>query len=165
MSLGVVALFFAAAAAVWILARAAGGAPAGGDGRNVAILKGVIWLGLAAALFAVRLWPLAFMILIAAGGVTAIEIWRDRAIKSGEDAGAGAQPPAPRVLMDAEEAAAVLGVGLDASPAEIRAAHKKLISQLHPDKGGSDYLAAKINDARDALLQGLEQVDVKNRNG
>jgi len=156
---GIIALLFAAAAAGWLLVRTARGA--GGevgdkknDRLNVTILKGVIWLGLIAALFAAKLFPLAFMLLLAAGGVTAIEIWRGRAIEAGGDPTLGAGAPAKtRKQMQVEEAASILGVGLDALPEEIRSAHKKLISQLHPDKGGTDYLAAKINDARDALLQ------------
>jgi len=149
--IGLLALVCAVGAAGWLLFRAGKGARPGGEKRNVTILKGVVFLGLAAALFAAKLWPLAFMVLVAAGGITAIETWRERAIKADE---AGTRmAPAPRAQMGADEAASVLGVGLDADAEAIKAAHKKLISQLHPDKGGTDYLAAKINEARDVLAK------------
>ncbi len=152
MSLGLVALLMAAAGAGWLLLRLArkqGDGSAGGA-RNVTMLKAIVWFGLAAALFAAKLWPLAFMVLIAAGGVSAIEMWRDRAVREDEAANAAARPPAR--IMDAAEAASVLGVADDADADAIRAAHKKLIAQIHPDKGGTDYLAAKINEARDVML-------------
>jgi hypothetical protein len=150
MSLGIVALILAAAAAGWILMRSGRGEAAGGEERNVTLLKGVVFLGLAAALFAAKLWPLAFMTLLATGGVTAIEIWRKRAIERSE--AKGSPPATQEAAMRPEEAASILGVPPDASPDAVRAAHRKLIGQLHPDKGGTDYLAAKINDARDVLL-------------
>jgi DnaJ homolog subfamily C member 19 len=60
---------------------------------------------------------------------------------------------APKVQMDVEEALAVLGLQQGASPEEVRAAHRHLMQQMHPDQGGSDYLASKINQARDILLK------------
>jgi len=55
--------------------------------------------------------------------------------------------------MSRSEAFRILGLGDDADDAEIKAAHHRLIAGLHPDRGGSAYLAAKINEARDVLLK------------
>jgi DnaJ homolog subfamily C member 19 len=64
-------------------------------------------------------------------------------------------PPPPRRQgsnMTREEAYDVLGLHHGASEAEIRAAHHRLMRAAHPDSGGSDWLATRINQARDVLL-------------
>ncbi|UHD15914.1 sulfate transporter CysZ [Thiocapsa bogorovii] len=60
-------------------------------------------------------------------------------------------PRAPIERMHPDEARAILGIGLDAVPQEVRSAHRRLIQRLHPDRGGSDYLASKINEAKQVL--------------
>lgn len=54
--------------------------------------------------------------------------------------------------MNRREALAILGLAEGASREDIVAAHRTLIQKLHPDRGGNDYLAAKINQAKDFLL-------------
>lgn len=67
--------------------------------------------------------------------------------------GTGTAPGRPRgSAMPREEALKILGLEAGASADEIRAAHRRLIMQIHPDKGGSSYLAAQINQAKDVLL-------------
>ncbi len=55
-------------------------------------------------------------------------------------------------VMAPEEARQLLGVSAEASPDQIRDAHRRLIARVHPDAGGSTDLAARVNRARDALL-------------
>ncbi|MCW5749401.1 MAG: DnaJ domain-containing protein, partial [Alphaproteobacteria bacterium] len=83
--------------------------------------------------------------------------WRQRASTTGTaDAGASGtrQPPprGPRTDMSVDEAYAILGLKPGATADEIRSAHRKLMLLNHPDRGGSDWLAAKINRARQVLL-------------
>ena len=60
--------------------------------------------------------------------------------------------PASRGGMSRAEAFDVLGLKPNASKQDIIDAHRKLISKLHPDRGGSDYLAAQINLAKKTLI-------------
>jgi hypothetical protein len=77
--------------------------------------------------------------------------WRDD-LRAGErEASGAASPHGPD--MTADEAYAILGLKPGADEAAIRAAHHRLMLQLHPDHGGSDYLATQINRARDVLLK------------
>lgn len=64
---------------------------------------------------------------------------------------AKARGRAPAVRTEAE-ARAVLGVAPDADAAAIRAAHRRLAADAHPDRGGDAERAARVNAARDYLL-------------
>jgi len=82
-----------------------------------------------------------------------LEAWLDRNKREWRAAwGTTASTPSASGPMGKDEARAVLGVKPDASDDEIRAAHRRLMKEFHPDKGGSDYLASKINAAKDVLL-------------
>ncbi len=77
--------------------------------------------------------------------------WRDKGAAGGtreEKRGARAG------RMSAEEAFAVLGLEPGAKAEQIRDAHRRLMKKLHPDQGGSNYLAARINEAKEVLLGG-----------
>lgn len=54
--------------------------------------------------------------------------------------------------MSRDEAYRVLGLAPGATREKIIEAHRRLIQKVHPDRGGSDYLAAKLNQAKDILL-------------
>lgn len=56
--------------------------------------------------------------------------------------------------MTKREAALILGVRESASPERIKDAHRKILLINHPDRGGSAFIAAKINEAKDLLLKG-----------
>lgn len=62
------------------------------------------------------------------------------------------QPPSAARMGDAE-ARRILGVGAEASREEIQAAYGRLMRSVHPDKGGTEGLAAQLNAARDRLLK------------
>lgn len=79
--------------------------------------------------------------------------WIKQQRHPGRGSGAGGSAPRPgRSGMTREEALAVLGLKPGADEEAIRDAHKRLMRMAHPDNGGSDWLASRLNQARDTLL-------------
>lgn len=76
-------------------------------------------------------------------------VWRDD-MKADGDEGLGVAPGSG--AMTKEEAYKVLGLEAGAAAADVRKAHRRLMQRLHPDIGGTSFLAARINEAKDVLL-------------
>jgi hypothetical protein len=92
-----------------------------------------------------------------------LEAYLDRAhpdwrVRAGASAGASGQDSGQRGgradggMMTPQEAYEILGLEPGASESDIKTAHHRLIASLHPDRGGTNYLAAKVNQAREVLL-------------
>jgi hypothetical protein len=125
---------------------------------------GLVWLGRKASGGRTRLATTAFSILALGGavvasargawilgvGLLALSLWlgvRARAIATGQ--------PTPRLMpMSERRARSLLGVSAQADAQEIQAAYLRLIRTVHPDRGGTEGLAAELNAARDRLLRG-----------
>jgi hypothetical protein len=75
--------------------------------------------------------------------------WRDHV--QGDAAAAGRRSPSGK--MTEEEAYQILGIQAGASAEDISRAHRTLMKKLHPDQGGTTYLAARVNEAKDVLLR------------
>jgi len=76
--------------------------------------------------------------------------WRQDA--QGDRAGGQARAPAGG-KMTTEEAYQILGLQPGATRDDVSRAHRALMKKLHPDQGGSTYLAARVNEAKDTLLR------------
>ncbi len=78
-----------------------------------------------------------------------VPLWRQHAEDDPAARNRGAARPG---AMTSDEAHQVLGLRPGATQAEIREAHRRLMKAVHPDRGGSTFLAAKINEAKDRLV-------------
>ncbi|MGI9482422.1 MAG: DnaJ domain-containing protein [Hyphomicrobiales bacterium] len=76
--------------------------------------------------------------------------WREATGNQRSGNGSARSPHGAKMTRD--EAYEILGLEPGASEKEIRKAHRKLMKKYHPDQGGSDYLAARINEAKETLL-------------
>lgn len=88
---------------------------------------------------------------------TVLEVYLDRRLPGWREnvqaeAAARRRRAADASAMSEEEAYEVLGLQQGASEADIRAAHRRLMKRVHPDQGGSTFLAVRINQAKDRLL-------------
>jgi hypothetical protein len=92
-------------------------------------------------------WPLL--------GLVAAAVLRPALSAHAPGAGSAANSSAPGARptrMSREEALSVLGLDEGASRSDVTREYKRLMKRLHPDVGGSRYLAAKLNEAREVLL-------------
>jgi hypothetical protein len=90
-------------------------------------------------------------------GLRLLEAYLDRRFAGGRehaerDADARPRPDFQRGAMTEQEAYEVLGLEPGAQPEAVQRAHRDLMKKLHPDQGGSTYLASRVNQAKDILL-------------
>jgi DnaJ-domain-containing protein 1 len=88
-------------------------------------------------------------------GVNLLEAYLDRRFAGWREADEGEGEPRRRAAagMTRREALEVLGLQEGASAAEVARAHRALMKKLHPDHGGSTASAARVNQAKDVLMQ------------
>ena len=86
--------------------------------------------------------------------ISLLEAWLDRNKPEWRETWTGTDraKQASAGAMSRDEALSVLGLKAGATNEDIKNAHRRLMKDFHPDRGGSDYLAAKINQAKDILL-------------
>ena len=105
---------------------------------------------------------LALLLIVSGKGIAAIvpvgvAIWKSLPVLRGliniGGASDGVSPSAAQSNLTIKEAYDILGLKPGASDNEIMAAYRKLMAKCHPDTGGNDWMAAKLNEAKDLLLK------------
>ena len=74
-------------------------------------------------------------------------------IRRTSDGASNTRRATPSCTMPLQEAYLLLGLKAGATRSEVVAVHRNLMKLIHPDRGGTAYLTAKVNEARDVLLQ------------
>ncbi len=135
-----------AAVAVWALARL---------GRQTERARRGHWrisaTILSTALFAGAVLAASRGVWLAAIGMAGAGLWL--AVQSRIRPASPSRAPSAERLSEAE-ARSILGVSADATPEAIQSAWRRLMARAHPDQGGTEGLAARVNAARDRLLKG-----------
>jgi len=80
----------------------------------------------------------------------AVERWKGKSVRGNPQAPPPARRGSPRMSM--EEAYQVLGLEQGASEERVLAEYRRLMKKVHPDQGGTTYLASRLNEAKDVLL-------------
>jgi hypothetical protein len=123
---------------------------------NPAVLaRAVRWGGIGLVGVAGGYLALTGRILLALTMAPALLAWLRQRSEAAPGDGSARRDDGPAMrtgAMSRAEAFEVLGLPPDADAVAIKAAHHRLIGKIHPDLGGSTYLAAKINQAKDVLL-------------
>lgn len=96
--------------------------------------------------------PAAFGLLVALTPFAAMWLKHRKAANNPDSNTPPSGTASPSGPMSREEALEILGLEETATPEEIKAAYKRLIKKAHPDQEGSQWIAAKLNLARDCLL-------------
>ncbi len=116
--------------------------------RAAVFVAGIVFFVLAGYLAVTGKLAAALPAIIAA----LLAYWKNKQLKEAGNAGHSQTGQASGGQMSHDEASKVLGLKPGASRDEVHGSYKKLMQKLHPDKEGSEYLAQKINQARDTLL-------------
>jgi hypothetical protein len=148
---GILIAILIVAGGVWFFRQAGRMSPAEVRGFSTKVL-GAGMMGLSALLALRGAVMLAVPLFAAGAGLFGLGKYLPQAIAMKGQASAP-PPPEASSKMSVSEALAVLGLKQGAAREDVLAAHKRLQRTNHPDVGGSDYLAGKINQARDILLK------------